>query len=455
MRLPKECPYKIGKYFLDRTKLFNLKCLNLTGKTKENLLKESKSPYINKNTKIFGYPLMNKDDLYLECDDSKKVQQHFLNNLIDIENISQLNNLKNKKPEIIADFSENPFGKLIIDINFNLTLCKERKKLKPYSKNIMIIFIDSVSRSSSLRQLKKTLKFFEKFMPYKGNNNSNFPSENFHSFQFFKYHSHKFYTVGNYPIIYYGNLRDIKNIHINTYLKEIGYITSSAGEHCGKDWVDSFHNFSNKDNYDYKFLSCDPNIQSKRYSLKCLYNEDLSSHFFKYTENFWRKYKNNRKFASIFTNDGHEGTLERLKIVDDTIYNFLNNLYLDNLLKDSSVFLMSDHGVSVASIYYLNDFFKYERILPMLYIFINDRKNITYERQYKNIFENQQIFITGFDIYNTIIHLIYGEEYEYINKKIKLKNIFKSPKGISLFNKIDAKKRSPKNYYPMESYTCI
>ena len=459
IRFPKECPYKIGKYFLDRTKLFNLKCLNLTGKTKDNLLKESKSPYINKNTKIFGYPLMNNDDLLLKSDSPKRIQQYFLNKLIDIENITQLNNIKNNKPDIMVDFSENPFGKLIIDIKFNLTLSKERKNLekfnKPYSNNIMILYLDSVSRSSSLRQLKKTLKFVDRFMPYKGNNNSKFPSENFHSFQFFKYHSHKFYTVGNYPIIYYGNLRDIKNIHINTYLKENGYITSYACDQCGKDWVNSFHNYSDKDNYDYKFLNCDPNVQSKRHSLKCLYNEALSSHYFKYTESFWRKYKNNRKFATILTNDGHEGTLEMLKNVDDIIYNFLNNLYMDNLLKDSTVFLLSDHGVSIASIYYLNDFFKYERNLPMLYILINDRKNTTYEMQYKNIFENQQAFITGFDIYNTIIHLIYGEQYEYINKTTKLKNIFKSPKGISLFNKIDSKKRSPKNYFPMESDTCV
>ena len=274
-------------------------------------------------------------------------------------------------------------------------------------------------------------------MPYKGNNNSKFPTENFHSFQFFKYHSHKFYTVGNYPLIYYGKLRDKKNIHINTYLKENGYITSYACGQCSKDWVKSYHNFSNKDNYDYKFLTCDPNAQSGRYSLKCLYNEILSSHYFKYTENFWRKYKNNRKFSTILTNDGHEGSLEMLKNIDDIIYNFLNNLYIDNLLKDSTVFLLSDHGVSIASIYYLNDFFKYERNLPMLYILINDRKNITYEMQYKNIFENQQKFITGYDIYNTIIHLIYGEKYEYINKKNKLKRIFKSPKGISLFDKIN------------------
>ena len=460
IRIPKECPYKIGKFFLDRTRLFNLKCLNLKGKTRENLLKNSKSKYINKNTKIFGYPLMNDDELLLKSESpTSKIKQYFLNNLIDIENITELNNIKNNKPDIIVDFSENPFGKLIIDINFNLSLSKERKKLekynKPYSDNIMILFLDSVSRSSSLRQLKKTLKFFDKFMSYKGNHNSKFPSENFHSFQFFKYHSHKFYTVGNYPLIYYGNRRDIKNIHINTYLKGNGFITSYSSGQCGNDWVKSYHHFSDKDNYDYKFLNCDPNAQKKRHSLKCLYNEVLSSHYFKYTDNFWRKYNNNRKFATILTNDGHEGTLEMLKNVDDIIYNFLNNLYIDNLLKDSSVFLMSDHGVSIASIYYLNDFFKYEKNLPMLYILINDRKNITYEMQYKNIFENQQTFITGYDIYNTIIHLIYGDKYQYNNKKRILKNIFISPKGISLFNKIDAKERSPKNYFPMEVNTCI
>lgn len=49
----------------------------------------------------------------------------------------------------------------------------------------MIIFIDSVSRGNSVRQLKKTLEFFEKFMSYKGGYNKNYPKEKYHSFQFF------------------------------------------------------------------------------------------------------------------------------------------------------------------------------------------------------------------------------------------------------------------------------
>ena len=85
-----------------------------------------------------------------------------------MENLTLIKNLNYLKPEIEVDFSKNPFGEMIINLNFNETLSNERKKLekfiKPYSNNIIILFIDSVSRANSIRQLKKSLKFFEKFM---------------------------------------------------------------------------------------------------------------------------------------------------------------------------------------------------------------------------------------------------------------------------------------------------
>ena len=55
-----------------------------------------------------------------------------------------------------------------INLYFNKNLSKQRKKLEmksiPYSSNILVLFFDSVSRANSIRQLKKTLKFFEQFM---------------------------------------------------------------------------------------------------------------------------------------------------------------------------------------------------------------------------------------------------------------------------------------------------
>ena len=400
---------------------------------------------------------MNKEQFCFEYNNDLK--NYFLNNLIDMENLTLIKNLNYLKPEIEVDFSKNPFGEMIINLNFNETLSNERKKLekfiKPYSNNIIILFIDSVSRANSIRQLKKSLKFFEKFMKYRGDYNINFPLENFHSFQFFKYHSFKFYTVGNYPILFYGNFRNKNNEIITKTLKENGFITSYSADNCLKDFTFTYHNFTIKDIYDHKFIICDPNRQHPYQSrLRCLYNKIHSEHLYEYSNQFWRKYKNNRKFLTILTNDGHEGSLEILKYLDDIIYNFLNNLFNENLLKETSVFLLSDHGVGIPSIYYLYNFFQFEKQLPMLYLLINDRKNISYKEQYKYLYENQQTFITAFDIFNTIENLIYGDNYLSIKKK-NFKNSPKIKYGASLFTKINKKYRSSKRYNPMNKNVCI
>ena len=157
----------------------------------------------------------------------------------------------------------------------------------------------------------------------------------------------------------------------------------------------------------------------------------------------------------MIINDAHEGTLEVAKYSDDVIYNFLNSLYNDNLLKDTTVFLLSDHGCNMPSVYYLNDFFQIEKRLPMLFMIINDRKNTDYYQQYANIHENQQTLITGYDIYNTIGNLIYGDNYTNIENKTISHDTPKSPFGQSLFDKINAKERNPKNFSGMEKKFCI
>ena len=96
--------------------------------------------------------------------------------------------------------------------------------------------------------------------------------------------------------------------------------------------------------------------------------------------------------------------------------------------------------------YYLYDFYTMEYHLPAFFIIINDRKNVSFEEQYKFIQENQQIFITAFDIYNTIGNLIYGDKYDNIQNKTFKIDTFKSNLGISLFNKINPKERFPKKY---------
>ena len=464
---PKICPYKIGNFFLDFTKWKGIDCKKSKVDTKKLLLKFTRNKFFNQNTKRIGFPLLNKDKkLFKATKDNRNVLLKYVkNHLVDMDNLVLINTINRKrKPEIIVDYSNNKYGELIINVTFNETLSKERKRLErhsqPYSENILVIYIDSVSRAYSIRKLKKTLNFIEQFMSFKGGYNKKYPSENYHSFQFFKYHSFKAYTRYNYMQIFYGNafgsISSKKIVRINKYCKQNGYVTGYINDMCLREPTNTGHNLDYEEIGDHEMIICDPNMKSVHsHTKRCLYNKLSTEHAYEYGSQFWRKYKNNRKFLAIITNDGHEGTLSVLKYIDNILFNFMNNLFNDNLFTNTSIFLVSDHGTGTVSPYYINDFYRIERQLPMLYIICNDRKNVSYSQQYEFIYKNQQILITGYDIYNTFGNIIFGEKYNSIKNKTKKKDSPKSPYGKSLFNRINAKERFPKQYNNMNINICI
>ena len=459
IRLPKLCTYKILNWSQDISQITKLDCSVGQKDARKLLLETLRSPYVNKNTKRFGYPLTNNDKVGgLDGKDKTILLNYTYENMLDMDNITHS---IEEWPEHIVDFSKNENGEIIVNLTFNETLSQERKKLEnnltPYSNNIMILYIDSVSRKNAMRQLKKTMKFFEMFMSYEGGHHKNFPNENYHSFQFFKYHSFRMFTPGNYPILFYGNKKESKNLVLITkYLKENGYVTNYCSDECKKDNTRTHHNLTKSEMYDHQMLLCDPNIVLMNKPVKkCLYGNINSYHLYEYGKQFWTKYKDNRKFSALVTNDGHESSLEVLKYSDNMIYNYLTTLYDQNLLKDTTILLISDHGTTLPSIYYLNDFFIIEARLPMLYLLVNDRKNVSYYDQYYYLHENQQTFITGYDFYNTIGHLLYGDNYKDIQNKTIEQDTAKSPLGESLFNYIDPKIRHPKNYENMDTNVCI
>ena len=453
IRIPKYCPYKFMKYFLDFTQRLRIKCGNSLN-NKKKILKFSKSKYINKLTKRIGFSTTNANSIWSQNYNQNKTISNILQeNLFDMDKKELLENIETDKyPEIIIDFSENIKGKLKINLHFNKTLSMERKKIeneyKPYSNNIMILYFDSISRANGIRQFKKTLSFFEKFMSYN--------SKDFHSFQFLRYHSFKRNTYGNFPKLFiepYNRKRKI--FRITYYLKQYGYVTAFSNDMCfNYPYPNRLKDFSIKELCDHEFLLCDPNRRHINTMFKrCLYEKTNIEYQYEYGMQFWKKYKDNRKFLMIVNNDGHEGTLEAIKYDDDIVFNFLNNLYKENLLRETTIILLSDHGCPMPSVYYFNDFFQFEKHLPMLFILTSDKEHLNYTQQYYNIYENQQKFITAYDIYNTICYLMLGNNYFSTNNK-KINYISKSKYGFSLFDSINHK-RSPKNYHRMKKSVCI
>ena len=127
-----------------------------------------------------------------------------------------------------------------------------------------------------------------------------------------------------YPVSPIQTLHKLTSLQVSTrYLRQNGFVTSYASDYCGKDNTRTNHNLSRDQLYDHQLLLCDPNVINYNSIIKrCLYGKMNTYHLYEYTNQFWRKYANNRKYSLISVNDGHEGTLEVVKYTDEIIYNF-------------------------------------------------------------------------------------------------------------------------------------
>ena len=83
--------------------------------------------------------------------------------------------------------------------------------------------------------------------------------------------------------------------------------------------------------------------------------------------------------------------------------------------------------------------FIHDRLIPLLVIFYDKNNNDINDGE---IYQNQQKFVTAYDIYETFIHIPFGKEND--------KTIF----GISLFSYIDESIRKCKNYLELTSKNC-
>ena len=425
-----------------------------------NYNKKSKAvKYLNKTLKksnYLGYPYTNKIPV-------KNVFDNFFfhnfvpENMIDMENFQETE--ENKKPEVTVKFNFWGEGKVEINLQKNETLAKERKKKENKDslyKNILLIYIDAISRSHFLLSLKNLSKFIEKFMLKNENK-----KENFSSFQFFKYHSLGSFTHVNVQPMFYGNsILSMKGVDFGKYGKENGYILGQSNNHCAHTLFNDEHQMGTKNVetifYDHEFFSlyCDPNYYDKKFSSsfnrgpssftrRILYGKDSFQYEFEYLTQFWENYLDNRKLFRISFMDAHEDTGEVIKYLDKPLTNFLNDFYIKGYLNDTFIMFVSDHGLHFPRIYGLLAFenFNYEKTLPSL--FIISGKKISDDNF---ILSNQNKFITAYDIHATLIHVIFGNDFQKFNVHHE--------KGNSLFQFINEEKRDCSLYPELPKNQC-
>lgn len=109
--------------------------------------------------------------------------------------------------------------------------------------------------------------------------------------------------------------------------------------------------------------------------------------------------------------DGHDPTGQVIGYFDDILYNYLSKFNRNGYLKETSIIIFSDHWQHLNGPLYLFDSqdFYYEKTLPGLFLILPNDKKLYQNNLYDKIKSNQQTLITGFDIYNSLVYLAFGE----------------------------------------------
>jgi len=373
-----------------------------------------------------------------------------------------------KKPEVIVDFNENPYGKIKININYKENLAKERKiKQKKETKNVLFIYMDNLSRNHFYRQYPKTCKFLEKFLSFNGftpNNNSN-SNEKYHGFEFLKYYKFKGATLNN-AIPMFSGVSFEPNANMVSIVKDFknnGYITANIQDICHKELmsINPLEKYTYVEfDHEYASPNCDPNIYTYGYSFsggengifrKCQYGKESFEYALEYAKKFWKVYEDNKKFMRIVNTYAHEYSGEKSKYTDKSLRDFLAYLYENNQVNDTTVFLAGDHGFALMGVYKIleaNDW-KAENDLPVFFLIEPDNDKLDYKHQYEQISKNQQTLITAFDIFYTLRWILYGDDY----KNLPLNG--NKEDGECLFKYINPKERHCKKYKDLDRGTCI
>lgn len=183
------------------------------------------------NLKRLGYPRAEhySNEVMMDAD---KLLQAVDRNLIDMGDATVSSSIKDNI-EFIVDLSNPKSHILNIDLKRNDTRAEELKQVRKkvleednfknnterIDKNLLIFFIDNISRPNFHRKLKKTSRFLNQF--------ANNPESEYEVFEFFRYHSIETNTLRNYNALFYGldGYLTTEAYNVFQHFSDNGYIT--------------------------------------------------------------------------------------------------------------------------------------------------------------------------------------------------------------------------------------
>ena len=355
--------------------------------------------------------------------------------------------------------------KIEMQIKKNNKLIEENKKLSRGAnllRNIIFFYFDSLSRQQIHRKLKDFSSLFSELF--------NDAHSNYESFEFLKYHTFNNYNYQSTEAIFYGadtlynKYKDDgrKPMNILSHLKQNGYITAQTANVCSKHLSAPFHNLF-RDEFDHENIGmfCDPtyfitnqkntNVKGINSSLKrCIYGKNSFEYVFNYGKMFWDAYPDNNKFLRMGFYDGSERSGEVIKYLDEHLGNFILDIINEGKFRKTIIILVSGTGEMEAGIYNVdrNSEYFFEKNLGSWFILLN--KNGIDNNIIQNIRNNEQNFVTPYDVYDTMLSIIYNCYDINCFEKINHKSI----NGNSIFMKINGTERNCEKYKEINAFDC-
>ena len=471
-KTPNICHIDIISSFMDYSKVRKVDCFKNNPNSDEvkNIWRNSYNRYGTNDTlydfQSLIYPETNNNNFtFSKYDSFYSFYKSITKNMIftnDSEKLKEIN------PEVMLLKNKENF-EIKINLKFNKELSENRIQIITEdnfpNNNILFLYIDMLSRPHFFRKMNYLTQFLSKF-----NSNKN---SSYEVFQFMKYQSFpNDYSNSGIQTIFYETTKKIryeenKNFHLLTLLKNKGYITAQSANFCFKEFLLNQQNYNffkdtNIEEYDYENIAmfCDPIFlnEMKTPSIKkCLYGKNSFEYVLEYGYQFWTKYTNNKKFLRLGFFEGKEKTGEVIKYLDYYLYQFFENLYQNNYLNNTIVFLVSGQGNSFNDlfnhIFYINYDFYLEKYLGTLFILLDKEGLNLKESDLINIRSNQQNMVTAYDIRETLKNI--AENKIYNNTKEKNEdNLNNNNLGESLFKFINSLKRNCKMYSNINDVVC-
>ena len=447
---PKRCWINSIDGVFDVSRILNENCNNFRGGEKAELLKYL-SPRFNL-TQNFGYPITTKYT-WLNQSHFDRFFNNVMADMIDLDKIDYSKIADDLKPEVVLKFDPvTEMGKIDIKINRNEILAKERNDIyntllpkdKPKYNNILFLYIDAISRPEFIRAMKNTEKYLSKY----------FNSSEKSFYQMMKYHNFIFFTQQNVNPMFFGeSMFNSNGTSILKHIKKKGFITGHSNNICTRQLYDIEDNYTENieyDNFDHENIAmmCDPNFYNPEnrftpymgpYSIRrrCLYGRDTFEYILEYGEKFWKTYSKEHKFLRLSFQDAHEGTLEVVKYLDVKLAEFLEKFDKKGYLKDTAVFLVSDHGNNMVGIYNIFQFEDYvlEKALGTWFMLLPKKKEI--DEKFLEI--NQQRLASPYDIPDTLLDMFGYHQ----------NNTIFSRKGQSVYKEVNGLERNC-DYYTQD-----